>query len=54
MRFVLMHDMEHMKWKNKSVDNEGDFEKNNLNFVKEVWITYVNVIVIVITVSEKK
>jgi hypothetical protein len=31
-----MHDMERMKRKNKSVDNEGDFEKNNLNFVKEV------------------
>jgi hypothetical protein len=35
-------------------DNEGEFVKNNLSFVKNVPMTYVNCIIIVVVVSEKQ
>ena len=41
-------------WK-KGIDNGGKFvKKNNLNFVKDVLVMYVNFTIIVITPSEKK
>jgi len=40
--------------KKKSADYEGDVVKNNLNFVKDVSMVYVNFIIIVIRASARE
>ena len=40
------------RWK-KCVDNEGDFVKNNLNFLKDVHMIYVKLNIIIGTVFEE-
>jgi hypothetical protein len=38
----------------KNCGDEGEFVKNNLSFVKNIPMTCVNCIIIVVTVSEKQ
>jgi hypothetical protein len=52
---VLATDIQRVtqRWKNCGA-NEGEFVKNNLSFLKNVPMTYVNYVIIVVVVSEKQ
>jgi hypothetical protein len=43
----------HAEVENICADDEGDIVKNNLNFVKDVFMVYVNYIIIVIGAARK-